>query len=203
MKISDRYTTYSAKLPDAFRKDVSSNNAKILEINRSTIEDFKKDTADVVTMLDIWQATGATLDLYGDMLSQPRGNADDNRYRYKLMMKVAQYLSKGDYNSCISAILNALDISSGEVEMIEHESKPAVKFVKFPIEILYKTGFKSTEMYELIKSLLPAGVELIIDWFDGTFELAAEENEFDNAKGMADNAGTIGGLLGLAYKEDI
>ena len=109
---------------------------------------------------------------------------------------------KGDYENTIKSIATALRISASDFKMKEHETRCAVEFSEFPIEVLQETGFKSRQVAAIIKQLLPVGVELILDSFSGTFRLCENEGEMSNTTGLADEAGTKGGSLGLMLGED-
>ena len=80
--MGDFKSVYVDNLPDAYRKDTDSNNYKILNIQKIEIDGIKEDTEDVYNTLDLDQATGKTLDLYGDMLGQARGFATDDQSEY-------------------------------------------------------------------------------------------------------------------------
>ena len=73
------------KLPDAYYKGKDGNNYKLLQLNELSAQMLDKDMTDVLNSLDIEQATGATLDLYGQMLGQERGSLND--YQYRLVIK--------------------------------------------------------------------------------------------------------------------
>lgn len=193
---------YIKQLPDAFRKDATSNNYRILQINQQALSKLYGDIEDVSNALDLMQATGKTLDLYGELLDQPRGACDDTQYRYLLLAKISRNFLKGDYENTVTAIATALQIETTDFLMKEHETRCAVEFTKFPIEVLTKTTFKSKQVYEIIKQLLPVGVELILDEFQGTFILCENDGEMSDETGLADEAETIGGTLGLTLGAD-
>lgn len=193
---------YIKQLPDAFRKDTTSNNYRILQINQQAISKLYGDIEDVSNALDLMQATGKTLDLYGELLDQPRGDCDDTQYRFLLLAKISRNFLKGDYENTVTSIATALRIETTDFLMKEHETRCAVEFTKFPIEVLTKTTFKSKQVYEIIKQLLPVGVELILDEFQGTFILCENDGEMSNERGLADEAETIGGTLGLTLGAD-
>lgn len=193
---------YVAQLPDAYRKDESSNNAKLLNLNRLALKDLHDDIERVNNALDLSQATGKTLDLYGELLDEPRGDSNDIQYRALLFAKIARNFLKGDYENTIISIATALRINPSDFKMKEHETRCAVEFTDFPMSVLEQTGFKSRQVGEIIKQLLPVGVELILESFSGTFRLCENEGELSNTAGLADLEGTIGGSLGLVFGED-
>lgn len=193
---------YVAQLPDAYKKDENSNNAKLLNLNRLALKDLHDDIEDVNNALDLSQATGKTLDLYGGLLDEPRGNSNDIQYRALLYAKISRNFLKGDYENTIIAIATALRINTTDFKMKEHETRCAVEFSEFPISVLEKTGFKTRQVGNIIKQLLPVGVEMIIDVFGGSFLLCENEGEMSKTAGLSDLEGTIGGSLALVYGED-
>ena len=54
----------------------------------------------------------------------------------------------------------------------------------------------------MIEKLLPVGVKVFADEFEGTFEFAGTHTEYDEASGFADNGQTLGGWFGLLFGED-
>ncbi len=193
---------YISKLPDAYSKHATSNNYRILQINQRALAELYADIEDVFNVLDLEQATGKTLDLYGDMLDQPRGKSNDIQYRALILAKIARNFLKGDYENTIKAIATALGIETTDFQMKSHETRCAVEFTKFPIDVLLKTNFTSLQVYAIIKQLLPVGVELILDEFQGTFILCESEGETSDETGLADDTETIGGSLGLTLGAD-
>ena len=193
---------YVSQLPDAYRKDENSNNAKLLNLNRLALKDLHEEIERVNNALDLSQTTGKTLDLYGEMLDQPRGDNNDTQYRALLFAKIARNFLKGDYENTIISIATALRVNKSDFQMKEHETRCAVEFTNFPMSVLQETGFKSRQVAAIIKQLLSVGVELILDSFGGTFRFCENEGEMSNTTGLADEAGTIGGSLGLVFGED-
>ena len=80
------------KLPDCYKKDVNSNNYKLLEISSSGVSELMVDIRAVQDSKDIRKAYGATLDRFGAMIGQPRGQLNDTQYRYLLYMRIGLYI---------------------------------------------------------------------------------------------------------------
>lgn len=196
------------QLPDVYRKDETSNNNKMLKINEYAIVDLKKDNAELMESLNLETATGATLELYGDMLGQERGLLDDKQYRYMLYTKIGQNTVGGDYQSVMDTLVRMFGINQGDITiedfgLEESEKACAVKLTKFPLFVLVNAGFSSKQAVAMIKTLLPVCVSLYADNFEGTFEFAEFDGERDVKKGFADMEGKMGGFMGLAYGEDV
>lgn len=195
------------RLPDCYRKDSDSNNYKLLNINAETFDKLRKDIGTVLSVLDINQATGKTLDLYGAMLGQHRGLLNDTQYRYMLFARIGRNVVQGDYKSIMRALVIMFDSEQGEIaledmEMEEEAQACVVKLNKFPLFVLVNAGFSSRQAVTMIETLLPICVTLYADNFEGTFEFAMLDNEYDEKAGFANIEQTIGGYLGLILGED-
>ena len=83
---SDKYINL---LPDSFLKTRDSNNYKILSLNADLLSELKSDINAVNESLDIFLATGKTLDLYGKIYGQLRGQLNDTKYRYMILFRIA------------------------------------------------------------------------------------------------------------------
>lgn len=195
------------RLPDCYRKDPDSNNYKLLELGREETEKLRSDIQAVLDALDINHAAGATLDLYGTMLGQRRGLLNDEQYRYMLLSKIGRNTVQGDYNSIMRNLVLMFggqmgDIALDDLEVVEEERPCVVKLTKFPISVLVNAGFSSRQAVQMIELLLPICVTLAADNFEGTFEFAEMDQEYDKTAGFADLKQTIGGFFGLLLGED-
>ena len=195
------------RLPDCYRKDTDSNNYKLLELGAAATRGLREDIAQVRDMLDLNQVTGRTLDLYGDMLGQRRGLLNDEQYRYMLFARIGRNVVQGDYDSILNTLVLMFnsqkgDITLDDLDIAEEERPCVVKLTKFPIFVLVNAGFSSRQAVSMIESLLPICVTLAADNFEGTFEFAELDGEYDADEGFADVAQTIGGYLGLLLGED-
>lgn len=195
------------RLPDCYRKDPDSNNYKLLELGREETEKLRSDIQAVLDALDINRAAGATLDLYGTMLGQRRGLLNDEQYRYMLLSKIGRNTVQGDYNSIMRNLVLMFggqmgDIALDDLEVVEEERPCVVKLTKFPISVLVNAGFSSRQAVQIIELLLPICVTLAADNFEGTFEFAELDQEYDETAGFADLKQTIGGFFGLLLGED-
>lgn len=194
-------------LPDCYRKDKEGNNFKLLELGIGAINELKEDILAVKASLDLKQATGKTLDLYGEMLEQQRGILSDEQYRYMIFARIGRNSVQGDYASIMDALLLMFGSTQGEVslddlELSEDNRACVVNLTKFPISILIKAGFSSRQAVKMIELLLPICVTLSADNFEGTFEFAETDNEYDDSAGFADINQMIGGYFGLLLGDD-
>lgn len=195
------------RLPDCCRKDEDSNNHKLLELERLATEELRLDIKAVLDSLDLNQANGNTLDLYGDMLGQRRGLLNDEQYRYMILARIGRNVVQGDYNSVMSTLIlmfgsQAGDITLDDLEVVEGERPCVVRLTKFPVYVLINAGFSSRQAVAMIESLLPVCVTLSADNFEGTFEFADTADVYDEQAGFGNIGQTIGGYLGLYLGDD-
>lgn len=193
----------AANLPDAYAKRSHTNNAKILSVEKQTMDELRKAVNAIYDSLDIDKAYGKTLDLYGDMVGQARGQATDAQYRVLLKGRIVSNLANGDYNSIIRALAVTLDCSPSEIELIELDEPCKVQLGAIPFSILNRVAIDINTAVKIIKGLMPVGVWLDSGTFTGTFEFSSgTELVYDEEKGFADINQTIGGTLGLVFNGD-
>lgn len=184
-------------LPDAYDKRNTSNNFKILEIERRTISVLRKDFDDISELTDIDNCYGKTLDLYGERIGQPRGKASDEQYRIMLKAKINRNISNGSFESVMSALCNTFNCEDKDIQIVEGDNAGKVERIVIPLPILNTAGFTAQQSYSVIKSLLPIGVELKTYLTEGTFEFSGVETEYDENAGFSESEnGTIGGYFG-------
>lgn len=194
-----------SRLPDAFDKRQTSNNAKMLAINESSVGVIQQVLEQINESLDIYKAAGKTLDLYGETVGQKRGSLNDTKYRFLILAKVAQNTSGVDYESIMDNLIHILGCNYEDVKLIEmqdDEQPASVKMVAMPYEILGRAGFTSRQASQIVKMLIPIGVNLIFEELQGTFEFSATDNDYDEGKGFGNVEQTMGGTLGMLVGED-
>ena len=190
------------KLPDSYAKHASSNNYKLLNLNEQAITDAKADAAALFDVLDLQNATGHTLDLYGDMVGQKRGVLNDTQYRFMILTRVGINVAQGNYATVIKSLRLIFGCEDNEIVLRDSDSPCKVKLEAFPLEVLVKAGFTSMQAVAMIESLLPVGVTLDTANFEGTFEFAETEDVYDEAAGFADVEQTMGGYFGMLQGDD-
>lgn len=183
-------------LPDAYRKDPASNNAKILEIEKRTSDTLREAISAINASLDIEQAYGKTLDLYGEVVGQPRGAATDEQYRVLLKNKINRNRAGADHNSIVNALCATFGCNPEDVLLTE--DKPCtVKLEGLPAGKINENGIDVGTAVQIVASLLPVGIYLEAISFAGTFEFGGTELVYDENTGFADLEQTIGGDFGL------
>lgn len=187
------------KLPDVYLKDTLGNNYKLLHLNELAIADFKHDIEDVLLCLDIEQSYGRTLDLYGDMLQQKRGQLNDIQYIYLLLNRIGRNTTLSDYNSILKQLAKMFKCKTSDLYIKDTDVPCVVELYKFPLVALIQSEFSSTQAVQLIQLLLPVGITLeTSDFvFEGTFEFSSTDTEYEEEKGFGNIEQTIGGWFGL------
>lgn len=170
-----------------------------------------KVNSGVYDILDINNATGKTLDMYGKRVGQARGLADDEKYLLMIKAKIMRNLSNGSYPSIINALCMTFDCEPSKVLLVDGDEPCTVMVEILPLEVINKAGLTTSQTVSIIKSLLPIGVKLQTFLFEGTFELATsyEDMKVDgNIKGLTDtyenmkNPDAIGGYLGVTAGDE-
>lgn len=214
------------RLPDAYFKGKDGNNYKLLHLNELAVDVFSKDLTDVLNCLDIMQATGKTLDLYGGSVDQKRGVLNDTQYRLMILTKIGKNICQGDYNSVVELLTQMFHCDKGDIILRDSSEPCRVVVEKLPLEVLINAGFSSEQAITMIELLLPVCVKLSDANFEGTFEFgnivrsSTYENfstftyqkletktysqmeetysqEYDENKGFGNIEQTIGGYFGL------
>ena len=194
-------------LPDAYTKTPDSNNYKILEVERVACEDLRESLHEIDSILDINNAKGKTLDLYGDRVGQARGLADDDKYLLMIKAKINRNISNGSYPSILNSLCETFSCEPSEMVISDGDEPYTVRIVTLPLRVINRAGLTSAQAVSIIKSLLPAGIKLAEFSFEGTFEFGSNESDYDTEKGFAisEKDQSIGGYLGAMQgdEEDI
>lgn len=201
------FDNLAKNLPDVYKKDSSSNNFKILEIERLENNGSRALLNEISNILDINNATGSTLDMYGEEYGQPRGKATDAQYRLMIKSKIVRSMSSGNYKDIIDALCYTFNCSKDEVLLVEI-SPLTVELQNLKLDAIQNAGFETSQIYQLVKSLMPVGVTLQPITLEGTFEFGSgvivdgkieeSENDYDEEKGFAisEQDQSVGGYLG-------
>ena len=186
-------------LPDVFCKSKESNNFKLLELERLTVEEYRQTLQELFDIIDLDNAKGKTLDMYGESVGQPRGRTTDEQYVLMIKAKLMQNLSNGSYPSILNSLCMTFDCKPSEIYIEESEKPCTVSAVKLPLEAVVKADISVEKTTKLIKSLLPVGVSLKNYLYEGTFTFSDIENEYLEDEGFSRFEGdTKGGYFGIA-----
>lgn len=191
------YKSPEYNLSDAFRKTENSNNYKLLHINAKSKAEIEQAFNDLNDLLDINNAYGVYLDLYGEMFNVKRGQSDDNKYRILIKSKIGQNFADGRHDKIVEALAFILQCEKSEIKLKNGSVTGSVVLDDIPLNVLITAGFDANDVNALIAGLLPVGVTLTSFVYSGTFEFGTTENEQNPEKGFANADGSIGGYLGL------
>jgi len=190
-------------LPDAYRKTDDSNNRKILDIEKSAMDKLREAIRAIDESLDLERATGKTLDLYGEMVGQQRGQATDSQYRMLIKTRIVRNFANGDFNSIVNLLALIFGCDPVEIGLDEPEDKPCtVVLSALPFGALNRMAIDITTACKIVMEVMPAGVHMESLSFTGTFEFGATEFEYDENAGFGNEAQTIGGYLGYIFDDN-
>lgn len=194
---------YVKALPDAYLKTLESVNNRILSLPELAMNELHKGIEVVELSADLNCAKASTLNLFGQMVEQPRGKLNDRQYLAVVRAQIACNLSKGDFATVLAAVRMMLDCDNSQVRLIELPNEIcAIKVDTIPYEVLVKTGLSTRQIQVLIKRLIPAGVRIEEVLFEGTLEFGETAAEYDENRGFANLAQTIGGYFGAVVGDD-
>lgn len=190
------------KLSDFFNKNPNSNIGKILLILSEQLEKIRTEAEKVERWRNIDDAEGTTLDLMGAPIGQYRGQANDEIMRALIKTKIAQNNSDGTIPYLIEFLSLLLKIPVSEVVItgLWKEGRSATIHVSVPADSINATGLSLRQFGQLVNAIVTGGI-LAEVLFEGTFAFSDDyyESQFDNEKGFADDAQTIGGTMGYVY----
>ena len=196
------FDNLAKNLPDVYKKDTSSNNFKILEIERTANVDLRSFLDEITAILNVDNASGATLDMYGQKYGQARGKATDAQYRIMIKSKISRTWCNGSYKSIVDAIAKTFNCSVDDI-LLSEKGVMAVSVDSLPMSAIIQAGFGTAQAERIIKNLLPVGVALESVLFEGTFEFGETENEYDESAGFSEaENGTVGGYLGWTGSQE-
>ena len=162
------------RLPDAYAKNIDSNLYRLLQIANLLFTDTKCDLISISESRDLYNVSGKTLDYYGEMLGESRNGLTDEQYRTKILNRIGRYISGSDCNSFINSVSQMLGIEQSDISV--SEGKMSVTINGLTMQILDNSGYKSHEIEEMIKGLMPVGVEINRPMYSGTL-LILNEND--------------------------
>lgn len=190
-------------LPDAFLKVKGSNNDKIMQIEKDALDELRTAVKDIYESLDIDNAYGYTLDLYGDTVGQERGKATDDQYRVLIKSRIIRNLVNGDYNSIVESMSIVFGCDPKEIVIKELDEPCNVELDSLPFSTLNNLAIDVNTAVKIIKSMLPSGTTLGDIAFTGTFEFSGgTELVYDKDAGFADLTQTYGGFFGMIFSGD-
>lgn len=185
-------------LPDAFCKYAESNNNKMLTLYSELKAKANNDMLEIFESLDLYQAIGYTLDLFGDFVGQKRGSLTDDQYRILILVKIARNVANTDFNAIINVLSLILNCEKSAISLENGENPATIKILNLPLKVLIAVGFTASQAIDILNLLLPVTVTLDGANFDGTFEFGSiDADNYAPDKGFGNIEQSTGGYFGL------
>lgn len=188
-------------LPETYNTAGNSNLGKLIKLLEDTLTKVESEITKVLDMVNIETAAGYTLDLYGVMLGQSRGNLNDEQYRKILLLKSSRNNCKGTYEDVARQIAIVLNCDFSEI-VLNETGTAQVSITRMPLQTIVDSGLSASQILLMIQKLLPVGVKLSIIDCEGTFEFSDSIDEQSIEEGFANDDQTNGGYLGLILGAD-
>lgn len=193
---------FKKSLPDSYNKQSGSNNDKILQLEQAIVKTFREDLQAVNDALDINNASGETLDLFGELVGQGRGGLNDAQYRAVILSAVARNACQGTHSSIVELLAVAFNCDITKFNLTDGAQPAFAELNDMPYSVFLESGLTVKQVYQIVNSMLPAGVRLGDLQIDGTFEFSATDNEYDELAGFGNVEQTIGGYFGLLASDE-
>lgn len=146
------------KLPDAYNKTVGSNLYNLLQLLNLLDIDLKSDLKSILQSRNIENATGATLDAYGEMVGVKRNYASDENYRTRIIARISTLTVDSDINSVLSAISRTFGIDVSDIKISDGETSVTIQGLT--LDLVNKTSCNCHEICEILNGFIPVGVTL-------------------------------------------
>lgn len=151
------------RLPSHFKKEIDSNNYKLLSLVAQESEDSKVLYDTILKFWDVDEAEGYGLDVLGKEEGISRGSYDDETFRKLIKIQYIVNLSEGDVES-INAVLKAymgkqyLSIQEGWNDSVYGEPASILvnvsdKATTFPHEIMRRIKAISVGVFVVMNEL--------------------------------------------------
>lgn len=158
------------RLPDAYDKSVGSNLYNLLQLLHLLDVDIRSDLSSILEDRNIENATGATLDAYGEMVGVKRNCSADENYRTRIIARISTLIVDSDINSVLSAIARTFDVDVSDI--VISESGTNVTIQGLTMGLLNSSSCQCSEITEMIKGFIPAGVSLGPVTYKGSLEIS-------------------------------
>ena len=192
------------KLPDSYAKDTRSNNYKLFACIAPEFEEIREMLQAVSAVMDIDNAYGAALDRLAVNVNQKRGYVNDTILRTLIKAKISADLSDGTIKTLldfIGFIIGDEDAKTQIFELFNDVVSPesAAMTIITPLENILNSGLSMEQFVMLLERMRSGGVRIVED-IQGTFEFGSIDDYGQQYEtGLADDAQTIGGTLGILY----
>lgn len=183
-----------SRMPDAYDKRTGSNLYTLLSLAYEIALDMQTDFNDINDSRDLSNAYGETLDNYGAALGVSRNGANDEQYRIKIRIQIANNISGSDCNSIIQLMAQTFSVDVSDIAVFDADNAKVVIYGP-PLSAVGQIGLTPAQIKETVFSMLPIGVGIETEILTGTFEFGASYTQ-DEETGFGNVEQTIGGTLG-------
>lgn len=187
-RLKSRFTT-------PYNTEVGGNIDKLMQVVASPINELSDVTDDIITSHQLSEATGYSLDQWGNMLQVMRSTGEtDDHYRARLMTQSLMYRRSATAQDMISSCAGVLGVGTDRLSLTDG-STPAAFSMSVYLSDITDAGLSLSEFNDMIKAAKAAGVYLTIT-SEGSFECKAIAGGHDATKGYNNiaNGNPTGGL---------
>jgi hypothetical protein len=179
------YNTIKALNIEQFKS--SENFNKVLQVAASTFDELDTVFADLKIILNITNATGAQLDLIGDIIVEKREGRNDDDYRAAIILKIFKNTSRG----FVEDVVEILTVITNATKVVYSDNPPAAYTI-------YTNGTTlPSNLHSVMDKLSAAGVAVLIYASDGETPFIATEIQTveanlqtDTGDDLVDDAGS-------------
>lgn len=187
-------------LTSPFIREGKSYVGKIIKIFLEQVKIIEDNLQLQLDWKNIDEAQGFALDKFGQIVGLPRGTWDDEMYRIRIKVRIAQNLSDGTINSVIETLAMALqtDVSTIKIESMWEKGQPdTIAISGIPFDVLNKAGMTTDQLVDMVKLIIAAGIRVETIGIEGTFRMSPDMNGVAAPYqfGLSDDAMTVGGTL--------
>lgn len=150
---TNRLAEALARLPQQFK--AKNNFEKLITVFQSQFEEIEVVLEQLYNDLNIDDAEGSQLDIWGEILDVDRAGQTDSVYRTRLKAAIFRYVSSGKWEEMLQGFViltNPRYVQAGEL------FPAAVEFIG--VGVNDPTAISPTETFNAMDDLRPAGVRI-------------------------------------------
>jgi hypothetical protein len=178
------------------------NIDKLMQIVATPINELSDTTDDIVSAHQLSEATGHSLDQWGNLLQVLRTTGEtDAHYRARLTTQLLIYRRSATIQDMVSSCANVLGVNTDRVSLTDGTSPASFNMKAFLSDIV-AAGLSLPEYSDMMSSAKSAGVEMTLT-AEGSFEyksVAAGSDltkAYNNIANANPNGGRYSGLIGV------
>lgn len=194
-RLKNRFTT-------PYYTDDGGNIDKLMQVVSSPVAELSNTTDDIIAAHQLSEATGHSLDLWGNLLQVVRDTGEtDAHYRARLLSYSVMYSRSATPQQMVSSCADVLGVESSHI-VLSDSSSPATFSMTVFLSDIEDAGLSLPE-YVSIMNVVKAGGVLLSLLSAGSFECKAIAGAHDLYKGynnIADanpDGGLYAGLIGV------